>query len=325
MSQDRLAWFRSKRTWIGVILALLLVSFAFQATFAEVAVQPEQPLNIRLPRLVFHLNESGAVQTLGVMTAPDTEVTIEEPQLDFLSSILGLNLRMQLIDPATMNALSEANVQHIQIQTASEGIALYGNGQFLLGVAWGAQETLQQVAQLAEAADVQFARPVARLVPAIGADLLVDLPAPSDAEPVSPREVGTGLEFPSRQAPAGEPPIVLHATGEYTADGTPMVLDTSLVELGNVLGANLGVLRLNETALGALQDAGIARMGVTLDYQGASVLVDDNPVATVVLGPAESIELAIRLAQRFEVPYTELMPLAGQTQNLDIQVTVDLP
>ncbi len=326
MSRNSLVKFLRRRGWIALVLAFLLMGMALPvAVAATPQTQPAPPISVRFPRIVLRLNEAGAVTDLGIMISEDTQLRLAEPQLTFLGSVLGLNLRTQLFDAATMQAISDANIQHVEIQTGPEGIVLYGNGKFLMGVEWGEQRVLSEVARLGEAVNIPFATQLAQLVPAIGADVLVELPTPAGVERIAPRPVGSGIEFPLRAAPSGEAALVLHASGEYTADGTARVLGTPLVAWGRLLGADLRMLNLDPRAVPVFQQAGIKNMGLTIDSAGVSLLIDGEPIATVVLGGEESLELAVRLADRFQVPFAEFIPLAGRTQDLDIKVTVALP
>lgn len=325
MSHDFTQFLR-RRIWLGLILALLLMGTAFQVAFAaERSLQPAPPISVRFPRVVLTLDEGGAVTSLGVVISEGTQLRFAEPQLAFLSSILGLNLRTQMFDAATMAALADADIQHVEIQTGSEGVALYGNGLFLMGVKWGDQAVLAELMRLAEAANIHLALPVAEIVPAIGADVLVELPTPAGAEPIAPRALGSGIEFPGRAVAPGEAQFILHATGQYAADGTAVMLGTPLSEWGSLLGADLRTLNLDPRAMPVFQEAGVQNMGVRMDSEGTSLLINGDPVATVVLGDQESLELAERLADRFQVPFAEFIPLAGKTRDLDIQVSVELP
>lgn len=326
MSQHGLLQSLIERKWIALVLALLLAVMSLQVAFAAGgAMQPAQQISAQFPRLVLTLDESGAVTNLGVVISEDTQINFAEPQLGFLSTVLGLNLRTQMFDAATMEALTDATIQHVEIQTVPEGIAVYGNGQFLLGVKWGDQEVLTELAELAEAANIPFAAPMTQIAPSIGADILVELPKPAGAERIAPRPIDSEVEFPSRKAPAAEAAFVLHARGEYATDGTAHMLGAPLSQWGDLLGVNLTILNLDPTAISTFQEAGIEDIGISIDSTGMSLLVDGDQLATLVLGDEESLELTSQLAERFQIPFANFIPLVAKTQDVDIQLTVALP
>ncbi|MFQ5856232.1 MAG: hypothetical protein ACE5LU_11375 [Anaerolineae bacterium] len=326
MSQYGCIRFPRQRAWIGLMLALLLLGTAFQVALAvEPSVQSAPPVTVRFPRLILTLNESGTVTDLGVVISEGRQLGLAGPQLAFFRSVLGLNLSTQMFDTATMAALSDANIQHVEIQTGPEGIALYGNGRFMLGIQWGNQAGLSEVARLGEAANVPFSAQMAQIVPAIGADVLVELPTPAGVERIAPRAVSAAAEFPKQAVPSSVAAIALHASGEYAADGTARMFDRPLSEWGELFGADLRMLNLDPRAISVFQEAGIQSIGVTVDNRGVSLLFDDDPVATVVPGDEESLEIAMRLADRFQVPFANLIPVASRMRKLDIQVTVALP
>lgn len=314
-----------QRKWIALILALLLVATAVQITAAAPAAQETQTTQIRFPRVVISLSADGQVQDVGVMIAEDTRLRFGSSQLAFLSSVIGIDLRQQMFNAATMNALADANIQHVEIQTGEPGVAVYGNGQFLMGVEYGDPETLTEVVDILEAVGIRFQVPVTRIVPAIGADVAIELPMQAGAEPIAMRPLGSDIAFPAPEPMEGEPDIVLHANGQYNSNGTPMILGESLFEWTRLMGLNLATLRLHPTAMQALQGAGIDSIGVGLGDAGASFTVGGDALATVVIGDPDSLDVAVRIAERFGIPFADLIPLAGRTQDLDIQLQLALP
>lgn len=314
-----------QRKWIALILALLLVATAVQVTAAAPAAQGTQETQIRFPRIVISLGADGQVQDVGVMVSEDTRLRFGASQLAFLSSVIGIDLRQQMFNQATMDALADADIQHIEIQTGQPGLAVYGNGEFLLGVKYGDPDTLSEVVNILEAVGIRFQVPVTRIVPAIGADVAIELPTPAGAAPIAMRPLGSDIEFPAPAAMEGEPDIVLHANGRYNANGTPMILGESVFEWARLMGLNLATLRLHPAAMQALQNAGVNSIGIGLAQGGASFLVGGEPLATVVLGDAQSLDIAVRIAEQFGIPFAELIPLASRTQDLDVQLQLALP
>jgi hypothetical protein len=325
MFQRQLAAVVRQRKWIALILALLLMATAVQLAAAAPPAQETQTTQVRFPRVVISLDADGVVQDVGVMISEDTRLRFGASQLAFLSSVIGIDLRQQMFNRPTMDALAGANIQHVEIQTGRPGVGVYGNGQFLMGVKYGDEQTLNEVVDILSAVGIQFRVPVTRIVPAIGADVLIELPTPAGTEPIATRPLGSGVDFPAPEEMAGEPDIVLHANGQYNANGTPMILGESLFEWTRLLGLNLATLRLHPAAMAALQGAGVNSIGVALDSAGASFLVGSEPVATVVIGSAESLEVPTRLAERFQIPFADLIPLASRTQDMDIQLLLALP
>lgn len=324
MSKHRFIPRPSKRTWIGLVLALLLVSLAFQtATAAERSMQPRAGL--RLPRLIITLDESGAATELSLVVEGDKRLRFPTTHLTLLSSLLGFDLSSQMFDVNTMQALTDADTQHVGLQTGPAGIAMYGNGELMLAVKWGDQAALDQLADLGEAVQVPLASMARDVVPQIGVDVLIELPTPAGVEPVAPHPFSAGVEFPEPAPLPDLVPIVLHASGEYAADGTAYAFGEPLSRWGTLFGADLSILDLNPAAVSAFQDAGIQNLSLRMDNVGVSLRANENPVVTVILGDEETLTLATLLAQRFQIPFGELIPVAARAKTLDVALTVDLP
>lgn len=326
MSKHRFIPVPSRRAWIALVLALLLASVAFQAVFAaERSFQPEQQAGLQLPRLILTLDESGTVSELSVMVSDDTRLRFATTQLTFLSTVLGIPLDQQLFDAATMQALADAELQHVGLETGRAGIALYGNGEPMLGIEWGDDAALTELARLGEGINVPLAQTLTQVVPNIGVDLLIELPVPAGTEAVAPHPFSAGVEFPE---PADQPsivPIVLHLRGEYTVDGTAYLYGEPLADWGRLINLDLSVLNLNPQAIDVFQAAGLQTMGVQIDNTGTSLWANGNRLVRVIPGSEETLGLAAGLAEQFQVPFTELIPVAARTTQVDVDITVDLP
>ena len=326
MSDHRFASLLSKRTWIGLVLALLLMGLAFQGVFAaEWSMQPANRADLQLPRLIITLDDTGRVTELSLVVEEDRRIRYPISQLAFLSSILGLNLDVQMFDAATMQALTDANIQHVGIQTGPAGIVLQGNGEFMLGVQWGDEATLSRLADLGEVVQIPLARLATQIVRAIGVDVVIELPLSAGVVPAEQIPFSTGVQFPEPPEMPDIVPVALRATGEYDANGTAYVFGEPLAEWGSLFGADLSMLNLDPSAISVLQEAGVQSVALRMDNSGASLLADDGAVVTVIPGDEETLSLAMRLAEQFQIPFAELIPVAARTKMFNVHLTVDLP
>ncbi len=150
---------------------------------------PPQPPKAKPPTLAIHLevsyDEEGAPSIFG-LSAKD------------LQALTGMDLTTLYMDKATLDLLTSANVQHIALEMAPDGLFVYVNGMNLPHLAWD-DEILANVADLYDQLNpdspfTQFVRQIISLLAESDVNLIAHFPLQPGAEPIPLHERVTGGE-----------------------------------------------------------------------------------------------------------------------------------
>ena len=271
--EDPMGMQRRGFAWVIVLMALALAvtgcgarpsttDLVERATSRAVEIVVRYLPRIGLPRITVAYDASGTPSVFGVRTS-------------ILSRFLPVNLSVLELSPATVQRLTQSNIQHVELELNDAGAFVYVNGKALPYLAWD-EERLAYTGQLLDRLDLTpYDTTIAKAVPLlarIGIDVVATFPTQPGAVAVPVRDRKQRALAAALRAP--EPTATVQMTVEYSADGVPSVAGISSRELSQLLGANLRGVELSPAAVARLRKAGVEEVAFVTQPDGLHVLVN---------------------------------------------------
>lgn len=286
---------RSRRS-VTILMLLLVVLTALagcgpRATGGAVAASAdESQVVIDLPALVID------VQADGSMTIGGQPVTQ-------LGAMIGQDLSTLAVPVDTVNFLTQAKIQHIQIDNTAEGILILVNGQPIPSLAWDG-EKLVATGEVLETLGGGLAL-LDKLLPMIrnlGIGVILRFPVAAGTE-ILPF-VAADDEAASRALAAqqefldavGTPPT-FEVTVTYADDGTWSVAGLSQAELAQFLPAVQNTLNLPLNVIQTASGAGIDEIALSTNPDGIFIAVNGKTLPYITWADGR-INHVLTLAQQ---------------------------
>ncbi|MEM7536032.1 MAG: hypothetical protein AAF639_27875 [Chloroflexota bacterium] len=186
------------------------------------------------------------------------------------------------MDPAMIQAMTDNNIQHIQISLRVDGLDLIVNGRSMPSIGWDG-ESLASTGELAGAMGVEVAG-LDKLLPLIrhlGIGAIVSFPMAEGAEAIP-----TYIEDESESAMAaretqesflasvGTPPRI-NLPIFYDLDGGVTIADMTDAEWTNLTGVPWDSLRMPPEMIQSMADNGIEQLTISTGQPGIMIHIND--------------------------------------------------
>ncbi len=277
---------------LALLAALVLTGCGARAGAGETAAAAaDAPLVLDLPNLTIDYDADGNPSLGG---AP----------LSSFGSLLPASLTSQLtFDKGIMDMLAAANIQHVQITTAPDGLIILVNGEPIPSVRWDADK-LANLADLVETLGPDAPAALKSVLPVItnlGAGIALRFPVAQGAEMIPMQVAGDASAAATAQAaqeafmaevgaaPVIRIPVVYDADGGYTVQG---ITDA---EWQALTGAPFGSMRLQPDQIASAAAAGITGATVRTDAEGIHVALNGKELPVLGWGEGE-LSHALKLA-----------------------------
>ena len=319
----------------GFILALSIavIGCAPRATGGQAAeLAGTEKAVVDIPALVIEYNADGTPSMGGI-------------PLVMMAPVLGLDPAVieQLVLPAEqIDMLTNANIQHVQVDNATDGILLLVNGEPIPSLVWD-DTTLANLAELLTATGISTAalEQVLPLVRTAGVGLIAKFPVDAGNEPIPTVKLGEGTADAMAQAAqedylsaVGDAVPQIHLGVDYNDDGSWNVGGMSTNEwAGTVEGVPWTSLNLSEVLLSDIQDAEITTAFVGTNVDGISLKINDKDMPYISWKHGELTHV-VRLAQQLGLlnlgeNQDAMIGLIEQwlpaVQAADVKINVDFP
>jgi hypothetical protein len=308
-------------------LLVLLVLALFVAGCSGPAVPvPRSPLGelgekfqISLPRLTVNIADDGTPSILGLSPA--------------ILKFAGVDTEAFKFPPDTVERLSQANVQHIEVAVVEGGLRIWVNGEPLPFIQTD-PDSLQRAVQLLGALEVGPTATLERILPIVtrlGLDLVLRFPVQSGAAEIPLTTVGEARA--PALAPLTDPAsVVAMLEVKYDEQGKPSVMGIDASQaMGQVLSPEL-IAKLQAQNIQTLEFRNIPS-GLTIYMNGeplptlqwdTALLSNATELATQVL-PADSavrplIEAFLPTLDRADVDIMIHLPLAPGAEPIPVQM-----
>lgn len=293
---------------VYLAMAILLAGCgpAAQPTTASAPPRSAEPFMLALPRLVINVDKAGNLSLLGLSPAMfGMDVRFPQPFLDTLIA---------------------ADIQHLEVRTASVGLLLFVNGKPMPHIGWD-DEALVQAADVAGVMlgqDLSVAKKLLPLLRRLGLDIVVRLPRKDGAAEIpllSPEEA-------ARVAPKaveGPPTAILKLDAKIDEQGLPSAFDLTAADLAS-LNLNLAPL-LDQDTLARIKSANLQHLYIRTQPGGLFFYANGKPLPHIVWD-SQFLTNAVELYGRLE-PASPYLPLLKESapglDRADIDILLMLP
>jgi predicted small secreted protein/sulfur carrier protein ThiS len=274
-----------KRFWLlallSVLAAFVLTGCGARAGAGETAAATtDAALAVDLPALTIDFDSEGAASLGGAPLAS-------------FGALLPAGLADLKLDKATVEQLTAANIQHIQVTTVPSGLLIMVNGEPIPSMRWNDEQlaNLGEVVELLGPAVPAAVRAVLPIITDVGVGVALRLPVAQGVDMIPVQVAGDASSAATAQAaqqafmaevgaaPVIRIPVVYDTTGNFTVQGI------SDAEWQALTGAPVGQLRLNAQLLQNFAAAGITNATVRTDAAGIHIALNGKELP--VLGWAE--------------------------------------
>ncbi|RIK42878.1 MAG: hypothetical protein DCC55_07370 [Chloroflexi bacterium] len=278
MQPKRLHW------WLVLVavFALALAGCAPRPGQGETAAQPgAEQLAVDLPALIIDVDSNGSFSVGGVPLAA-------------LASGFGVaGLETLSLPPEQVTMMTDANIQHVQINNLPDGLKLLVNGQEIPTLVWDG-ESLAALQGLAGELGEGVPPVLQQILPVLGqlgVGVIVRFPLAQGAELI-PLEVTGEASAAAAAAEAqqaflssvGAPPRI-NIPVQYAADGSWTVAGMTDTEWIAVTGQSFWEsLRLPEELVSDLTAAGVEEIVVSTDPEGIHVAINGQQLPYITWG-----------------------------------------
>lgn len=290
------------------------------------ATADESQVVVDLPALVID------VQTDGSMTIGDQSVAE-------LGAMVGQDLSTLVVPADTVSFLTQAGVQHIQIDNTADGILILVNGQAIPSLAWDG-EKLVATGEVLETLGGGLAL-LDKLLPMIrslGLGVIMRFPVTSGTEALpfvaaddetATRALAAQQEFLDA---VGTPPT-FEVTVTYAEDGTWNVAGLSQAELAQFLPAVQNTLNLPLNVIQTASAAGIDEITLSTNTDGIFIAVNGKTLPYITWADGR-VNHILTLAQQTGLLGTDLNAqtlintvegLLPAVQASNLKLTVNFP
>jgi hypothetical protein len=305
----------------GRITSLIFVSMAAllivagcgpRATGGQLASTADaQQIVIDLPALVIDIQEDGQAALAGVPIA-DT------------GRMLGADFGALAIDPATVQTLVAANIQHFQIDNTQEGLLILVNGEPIPSIAWDGESLIATGEMLDNfGMEIVLLDRVLPLVRNLGVGAIIRMPV-AEGEEVIPFVV---IDEETAAAAAAAQQEFLDAVGgpptfqlvvNYDEEGNWSVSDLTAAEWSQVAPLPWDMLNLDPALVQGASASGIEEVGIATNASGIFISVNGRTLPHITWAEGRInhvINLAVQLGL-LEGVGANAQDIVGIVQNL---------
>jgi len=297
-----------------LVLALFLSACGPAApTAADDMTDSGHRFTLALPRLVIDIDAQGQPSLLGL-------------GMDDLGRLTGMQLGDLAIDQATLDMVSSAGIQHIELAHSSDGIFLYANGKPLPHIAYG--DGLGNLGDVAGMFSIPYAGLIDLFAPLLqrtGLDIVLRFPLPSGATEIPLRDAAEAPQAVLAQAEEVKTRAVIELN--YDVDGVPDLAGVTTRDIAEATGFSLAAAELDPAMIASMQAAGVKEVQLQSRADGIFISVNGMALPNVAWSNEVIENSADLYAQAFPAsPYLKLVETFGpELNNADVDIIVNLP
>lgn len=296
-------------TW--PILVVIAVVALFLVVAAVVLIRPEAgepepdaapPL---LPRVTLEVNEQGVPSVLGISAETVGDWT-------------GMDLSPYYLPEETVQRLTGAGVQHLELVVAGEGIFPFVNGQPFPYLATD-EESWNTISQALELFQVDSSGVggwfATNVLPRMGLPIVVQLPVPEDAEAIPLRQSDQlpRVDVEATRSAITSNSLVALADVAVDADGAPSLAGISLGDLQEALNqaglaVDLSAARIDPKTVATLTTANVQHVQAETEPEGIYLYLNGSRLPRITWDEVR-LQNALELYEALE-PMSQYLDLA---------------
>ena len=282
-----------------VLIAMLVLAGCAPRPGAGTGSASEDEFYVDLPAILVQYDDSGEASLLGT------------PASQFKAA-LGVDLSALSLGAETLDKLSTAKVESIQVNNTPNVLRIYMNGNPLPAIIWDeAAMTALADTLTSMGTDAGPLATLAPLLPNLGLGLALQMPA-GVGKPLQTK--GTALASDKALAlfeAAKAAPSSIALTLDYAADGTPEIGGVNPFML-NIIGIQPAALALPAEQLESIASQGIESLSIKTVQGGLLISINGNTLPFLQWSSGEEVTNMLTLAGAFAGP--ELAATLGQLQ-----------
>ncbi|MCD6289734.1 MAG: hypothetical protein J7M34_04460 [Anaerolineae bacterium] len=255
-----------------VVLSVALVA-AFMVTSCGPAVPPTtetEEFALALPRITLSYDADGNPSLVGL--------DLEEigPLLkQYMGIDLNAYISMMRIDPFWVSWMTNANVQHIEIQYGAGGALIFVNGKALPHLAW-TDESFSNVGTMVESfmGQTPWTGMIKTFLPFVqrtGIGVVLMFPKQEGAAEIPLREPSA---IPQIKASEAAPSVIARAEVAYDNDGVPSLLGISSRDLSKMTGMDMRMVELPPSLIAQLKALNVQHVELRARSDGVWIFVN---------------------------------------------------
>ncbi len=261
-----------RKSWVLFFILVLLLAGCGKAVEPPTAstTPSGEVFQIALPRIVVDIDSAGNPSLMGLSPA--------------VLKRLGVDVSSMQVPAATVEQMTKANMQHIEVASVGDRVVVMVNGKPLPHLGWD-QASLQRSLDLADTLKVQdpttmaLLKRVLPLVTRLGLDLVLRFPAQPGAAEIPMAETGAAKKI--ALSPTTDPAsLIAKFEVKFDENGVPGIMGIS----GNDLAAlGVGALGgLSPDMIANLQSGNIQNMELRMKPDGLHIYVNGDPLPVII-------------------------------------------
>lgn len=249
------------RTLSALVLATLLVSGCGASGSG---------LNLVFPRIVVDIDKDGNPSVAGISP--------------IALSIFGIDPNQFKIDPATVQKLTDSNVQHLELLFRKDGLYTWANAKPVVPLVWddGSFNTTQDLALKFVALDPSAQGILTNvLLPAARSseqNVVVRFPRKDGEAEIPLRDMGGALPEPGA---AVDPTTFVRMHISFDENGTPSIANISTKDIQAATGMDLSAAALPKENVQQMINAGVQHITIRTTPEGIKLWSNDKPLPTL--------------------------------------------
>lgn len=309
-----------KPVWVILMVVALIAVGCGPAMQPAAAPQTDsgEVFTVALPRIIvdFDANGNPSIGNFGISTLRDWGLVAKNQNVT--------------LPPEVIQAMTNANIQNIELRQTGQGIVVFVNGKAMPYVGW-TDEGLAKLSALAglfgqNQQAVQIAQKFLPIVRRLGLDLVLTFPVKPGADKIAlanPDEVVKAAASPSKN-PAS---AVVQFEVKYDDQGVPGILGITASDLA-ALGIRPAIALKPET-LQTLQANNIQTVELRSKGDGIYLYVNGDPLPYIAWDEklmGNAADLAVQTMPDTQKWVAELIKMAAPAlTNTDVAVMVHFP
>jgi len=228
------------------------------------------PLRLVFPRIHVDVDKEGFPTIAGIGPG--------------MLSFFGVDPNQLKIDPATVQQLTDSNLQHVELLFRNDGLYWWANGKSLVPLTWSdesfdnTKDVIGTFIQMDEATRGILNNVLLPIARSLEQNVVIRFPIKDGQAEIPVRPMGGALPEPGAMV---DPSMIGGLRLTFDDAGAPSIAGVSVAEIAKLAGADLSAAQLPPDTIQQLQKAGIQHVTMRTTPEGIKIWANDKPLPTL--------------------------------------------
>ncbi|MCL6512001.1 MAG: hypothetical protein K6U78_15125 [Anaerolineae bacterium] len=228
------------------------------------------PLRLVFPRIYVDVDKEGFPTVAGISPA--------------MLSFFGVDPNQLKINPATVQQLTDSNLQHVELLFRNDGLYWWANGKSLVPLTWNdesfdnTKDLIGNFVQMDEATRGILNNVLLPTVRSMEQNVIIRFPIKDGQSEIPLRPMGGPLPEPGTTV---DPSLIGGVRLTFDDAGVPSIAGVSFSEIAKLAGADLNSAQLPPDTVQQLQKAGIQHVTMRTTPEGIKIWSNNKPLPTL--------------------------------------------